>query len=1507
MPGRRARYLVGLAALVATYFVLGWLGLALPNAGTNVTLVWAPAGIALAVLVRWGLRFWPGVWAGAFLIGISMGTPAWIAGLVASGNTLGAITGCLLLRYVGDFRSSFERHRDVALFVLFGAALSTMVSATLGTGALSLADNVSGAGLGSIWVSWWLGDAAGVLLAAPLVLLWDAQVLARLNQEGRLGVFFGTLTAVVAVVALTVKETVSGRFSFAVDFLPILLLWWVMLRFRAWESACSVFVFMAVMIVSTAIGLGPFITDDPWTGQEALWGFLATTSLVVLLRASLQGERDRIAWEHERFFESSLDLLCIADCNGHLTRINPAMERILGFGRDELLGRRYLEFFHPEDRPAAIGHSERLDRGQDVTNFESRLICKDGTSRTILWNVSAPQPGEDVLHGVGRDVTGQRRAEETIRQIIAGIETETGEDFFHALAGHLCRTCQVKFAAIGQLEPSNPDQVQTIALSHKGERADNIRYNLRGTPCESVLQQSLCHYSSSVQRDFPHDEWLVEMEIDAYMGIPLVASDGQILGLIALTHDRPLAAPGQAQAILQVVAARAGAELERKRAEDALKNSERRFRSMFEQAGVAVALFESQSCRFVRVNDKCVRLLGYPAEELIGRTWMSVTHPNDLQEGLDKTAPLAGGVILEFTREKRLIHKDGSPVWVNLTVSPVWTSGEAPSQHVAIVEDITARKQAERKLHEAQERLELAVQGTSDGLWDWDMATNTVWISARGMELLGHAPQERTASGGVWAELIHPDDLKELQQATERHQTEHRPFDVEHRMRHADGQFRWFRSRAQSVRDAEGKSVRMSGSLQDVTDQRKSREALLHSQCESERLRNQLTDAIESIPDGFALYDANDRLVLCNRRYREIYDVSEDLLVPGATFEDHVRSSAYRGQVREAVGREEEWVRERVAQHQNPSGTYLQQLGNDRWLRISECKTRAGGIVGVRTDITERKQLEIDRESQLQHLQSMDRINRLIVGAQDPEELLDTVVRELLTIFACDRARLMYPCDPSAQFVQVKFEHARPEYSSSRPRGFRLPVDETTRDTMHMLLAADQPMAIHGAQVRQVINPEVVEQFQIRSLLFTPVIPRVGLPWILSLHQCSHARVWTGQEQRLFGAIRRRLEDALSSLLIFRELRESERQLQFTQFSVDHSLTEIYRIDVEGRFRYVNEAACESLGYSREELLQLRVPDINPNTSADDWPSVWQTARTEKALRWQATHQRKDGSVYPIDLMISFLKYEDSEFLVVFVQDATERKQANERLERQNAELAHVARLSTMGQMVAMLSHELAQPLAAISNDSDICRVLLERGQSADPRLRQSVDRIVQQVERSGGILGQVRDFVRNIKPHKSTWDVNQLIRDTLKLIGSDLRYHSVTTQTQLPDEPLSVSMDRVQIQQVIVNLLTNARDAMLGVDASERRIDVRSFRQNGRAVFEIADSGCGLSPEIRDRLFEPFMTTKESGMGIGLSICQSIVTAHSGEISAASNRNKGAVFRVCLPVLHEGGEDPSA
>jgi len=221
--------------------------------------------------------------------------------------------------------------------------------------------------------------------------------------------------------------------------------------------------------------------------------------------------------------------------------------------------------------------------------------------------------------------------------------------------------------------------------------------------------------------------------------------------------------------------------------------------------------------------------------------------------------------------------------------------------------------------------------------------------------------------------------------------------------------------------------------------------------------------------------------------------------------------------------------------------------------------------------------------------------------------------------------------------------------------------------------------------------------------------------------------------------------------------------------------------------------------------------------------------------------------------------------------------------------------------MMAELSHEVAQPLSAIGNFAAASERILDT--VADPNLQtlhEYVRAIIKQNQRCVTILDRLRNYSRRSSVGHSACDIGELLRESVDLIANELRRSHVRVRFEMATGLPAVSGDRIQLQQLIVNLLTNARDAMLGQEPDRRTITIHSSADGDAVWFDVEDGGCGLSDEIAAHLFDPFFTTKEDGMGIGLSICQSIMKDHAGKIEAHANPQGGATFRVRLP-LAEG------
>ena len=342
-------------------------------------------------------------------------------------------------------------------------------------------------------------------------------------------------------------------------------------------------------------------------------------------------------------------------------------------------------------------------------------------------------------------------------------------------------------------------------------------------------------------------------------------------------------------------------------------------------------------------------------------------------------------------------------------------------------------------------------------------------------------------------------------------------------------------------------------------------------------------------------------------------------------------------------------------------------------------------------------------------------------------------------------------------------------------------------------------------------------------------------------------------------------------------------------------------IDGRGIMQFFSSAAERQFGYTEQEAIGQNVSVLMPNPDRrrhDGYLARYQSTgeRHIIGIGRIVTGQRKDGTTFPMHLSVGEMESGGQPYFTGFVRDLTEHQQTQARLQELQSEIAHVSRLSAMGEMASALAHELNQPLAAISNYMKGSRRLLTL--SEDPnavKIATAMDRAAEQALRAGQIIRRLRDFVKRGESERRVESLSKLIEEAGALGLTGAREQGILLRFNLNPDCDLVLVDRVQIQQVLVNLFWNALEAM--VDADRRELVVTNTRAPEDMIeVEVSDTGHGFSDDVRAKLFQTFFTTKETGMGVGLSISRSIVEAHGGRMSVESNPSDGATFRFTLP-----------
>jgi two-component system sensor kinase FixL len=340
-------------------------------------------------------------------------------------------------------------------------------------------------------------------------------------------------------------------------------------------------------------------------------------------------------------------------------------------------------------------------------------------------------------------------------------------------------------------------------------------------------------------------------------------------------------------------------------------------------------------------------------------------------------------------------------------------------------------------------------------------------------------------------------------------------------------------------------------------------------------------------------------------------------------------------------------------------------------------------------------------------------------------------------------------------------------------------------------------------------------------------------------------------------------------------------------------------IDELGGIRFFSSAAERLFGYTAAELRGQNVKVLMPSPYREQHDSYLARYRATGERRIigigrVVVGQRKDGSTFPMELSVGETRQAGPRLFTGFVRDLTERQRTERRLHELQDGLLHVSRVRSMGQMAAALAHELNQPLTATANYLRASLRLLGAAQPDLKRVREAMERAVEQTLRSGEIIRRLRTFVARGQATRQPESMPKLIEEAIALALVGAKERGVKVLIDLDPDLPDVSVDRVQIQQVLLNLIRNAMDAM--DDAPVRQLTVAASAQSGKVLVSISDTGSGVAAEIEANLFQPFVTTKPQGMGIGLSICRTIIEGHDGRLWMEANPGGGSIFRFILP-----------
>jgi PAS domain S-box-containing protein len=450
-------------------------------------------------------------------------------------------------------------------------------------------------------------------------------------------------------------------------------------------------------------------------------------------------------------------------------------------------------------------------------------------------------------------------------------------------------------------------------------------------------------------------------------------------------------------------------------------------------------------------------------------------------------------------------------------------------------------------------------------------------------------------------------------------------------------------------------------------------------------------------------------------------------------------------------------------------------------------------------------------------------------------------------------------------------------------------IDDAARPN----LFSDDPY-LRGAPAKSILCLPLMKQRYLTGLLY--------LENTLASHAFAHDRIAVVELLAAQAAI------SLENTRLYGELQEREAKVRRL---VDSNIIGVFVWDIEGRIIEANQAFLNMIGYDHDEVASGRV----------DWaeltPAEWRPA-TERAIAelkatgsnnaFEKEYLRKDGSRVPVLVGAATFRSNHDQG-VAFVLDLSERKEAERRLQESGrryneaqAELAHVTRVTMLGELTASISHEVSQPITAIATRGSACLLNVRRETPDLDAVRRAVEGIVKDANRAAQVIQRVRGLVKKSDTQMAPLDVNDTINETVALLQPELNVHGVSLRRELaPAMPLAIA-DRVQLQQVLINLIMNGIEAMQPVADGPRQLELSSRQdESGQIQVSVKDTGVGISSEAKERVFEAFFTTKSRGMGMGLSICRGIIEAHGGRLWVEPNVPRGTAFHFTLPPQPQG------
>ncbi|MBD2092010.1 PAS domain S-box protein [Microcoleus sp. FACHB-1515] len=1055
-----------------------------------------------------------------------------------------------------------------------------------------------------------------------------------------------------------------------------------------------------------------------------------------------------------------------------------------------------------------------------------------------------------------------------LMEITQGVSMVMGSAFFDALVLHFAKVLDVDYAYIGVVEGDDPKLMRTIALCAQGQPADNVEYLLQDTPCWEVIEQrKICSYPCNVQAHFPHAPLLKPLAIESYVAVPFFDSDGVPLGLLGVMDGKPLENVHLAESLLAVFASRVSTEFERQQIEQK--------RDRFFAVASDLQVMTRSDGFFEWVSPSVERLLGWTVEEITSRPWTEFVHPDDLNAStLEADSLFSGQKTLAF--ENRYRHKDGSYRWLR------WRAQLEGHVLYGSAVDITAAKrlevdrlQAEVALRDSEEQFRLMADVVPQIVWITDAQGRVEFFNQQWSNYTG-VPYEPITAAEIVDNFIHPDDAERTMQMFGEAQRLGRQFAIEHRVRSASGDYRWFIVRAEPYFDPQtGEIIRWFGASLDIHDRKIAEAALQASEAQSRNI-------LESIDDGFLALDENWRFTYMNKAAETLLNFMPDDVI-GENFWEvfpGLEGSDFE-QLHQSV------MRDRVA-----GSLVAFYPDHDRWYEVRSYPAAQGITIYFR-NVTDR----IQADAALR--QSEERYRMLFESIDEGFCVVEVI------------------CNADNRPIDYRILEINPAFEQQT--GLQQAVGKTARELNledHWIQTYGH-VAITGESVRFESGSEVLGRwFDVYAcctgepearkvaIVFKDISDRKQAEITIQasndrlklLAETANDLLVTIDPKAFLASLLNKVAAHLQLEIYVNYLfREDKQRLELhAHGGISEALAQA------ARYLDLGQAVC---GY----VVQQRRPVV-VDCTVDPTDPMAIPVQAE-GIRAYASHPLKIG-----DRVIGTLglgtrqrdRFTQDELdlmqaVAAQVSAALERSRLITELQDRAEALDRANHIKD--EFLAVLSHELRTPLNPILGWTR----LLQSGKLDATRQREALATIERNAKLQTQLIEDLLDISRIMQGKLSLTAVpvslSFVIEAAIETVRLAVEAKHIQLTLDLASAVAHVSGDAARLQQVIWNLLTNA----VKFTPNNGQISVELRQIDRIAQIRVIDTGKGINPQFLPHIFEYFRqedsstTRKFGGLGLGLAIVRQIVELHGGTVKADSpGEHQGAIFTVQLPVIEQ-------